>query len=55
MHAGKEAIRAWLYQQGYASRYTPKKWSIKVDTDTHTVIIKTMRDAIEFVRKQINT
>lgn len=49
MHRGKEAIRDWLRKHGHASRYTPKKWNIKVDTDTHTVIIKNMRDAIEFV------
>ena len=44
----QEAIRRWLLERGYASRYSPKKWSIKVDTPTHSVIIKTMRDAIEF-------
>lgn len=54
----QEAIRRWLLERGFATRYSPKKWSIKADTwhpRPHTVIIKTMGDAIRFYASQPNT
>lgn len=61
MHKGYEAIRDWLYRQGYATRYSPKKWSIKVSTDNGVHLIKLkntlgkgpMRQAIDFVESRI--
>jgi len=52
MHRGREAIRQYLRRNGIASRYSPKKWKIKVDTPKRVIFIYTMRDAIEHVNKQ---
>ncbi len=59
MHIGKEAIRRWLFEKGYPSRYTRKGWSIKTTRMNgkyagYPVIIKMdkkgmMRNAIEFM------
>jgi len=50
----QEAIRDFLFKNGYPSRYTRKRWNLKTEHHHgkytgYPVIIKTMRDAIEFV------
>lgn len=51
MHAGKEAIIKWLDKQGYTSSYLACHDAVLVLKDEETVLIKTMRDAIEFMRR----
>ena len=55
----QEAIRDWLFKHGYASHYSPKKWNIKTERHHgkyrgYTVVIRTMRDAIEHVINDSN-
>ena len=60
MHKGKEAIRAWLYEQGYPSIYTVNGVNIEINTEGDTEVIEfgkgcsPMRQAIEFVISDAN-